>query len=128
MFTSKYLYASDLSTERGGTCVKTCFENHFQKMIFHYVKIKARTDAITILNEIVEEKSRQRYLLKRPLQAVNGAMCHRSAIVNDEARLDIRARGFYREGKNAYFDMRATYADNASQSSKTIKSRLNIHA
>ena len=61
------------------------------------------------------------------LQHVNGTKFHRSAIVNDEARLDIRARGFWREGQNAYFDIRTTNADNASQSSKTIKSVLKSH-
>ena len=59
--------------------------------------------------------------IEPPLQPVNGVNFHRSAIVTDEARLDIRARGFWREGQNAYFDVRTTNADNNSQRNKTIK-------
>ena len=64
--------------------------------------------------------------IEPPLQPVNGTKFHRSAIVNDEARLDIR-RGFWKEGQSAYFDIRTTNADNTSQSSKIIKSVLKIH-
>ena len=51
----------------------------------------------------------------------------RSAILNDEARLDIRARGFWRQGQNAFFDVRITNADSSSQQNKTLKSVLRSH-
>ena len=61
------------------------------------------------------------------LQPVNDTTFHPSAIVSDEARLDIRARGFWRRGQNAYFDVRTTNADNASQINKSIKAVLKSH-
>ena len=50
-----------------------------------------------------------------------------SAILDDDARLDIRARGFWRDGQNAYFDVRVTNADCASQQNSSIKSILKKH-
>ena len=55
------------------------------------------------------------------LQPVNGVQFHRSTNTNDEARLDVRATGFWRQGQNAFFDIRVTNAENASQKNKTIK-------
>ena len=52
---------------------------------------------------------------------------HKSAIVNDEARLDIRAKGFWRQGQNAFFYIRTTNADSSSQISKSIKTILKNH-
>ena len=49
--------------------------------------------------------------------------CHHKC----DARLDIRARGFWRKGQNAFFDVRTTNADNASQKEKPIKSVLRNH-
>ena len=51
----------------------------------------------------------------------------KTAILDDEARLDIRARGFWRDGQNAFFDVRVTNADAASQQNSTIKSILQKH-
>ena len=65
--------------------------------------------------------------IEPPLQPINGVSFHRSAITTDEARLDVRARGFWRDGQNAFFDIRTTNADSASQRSKTIKSILKSH-
>ena len=45
----------------------------------------------------------------------------------DEARLDIRARGFWRSGQNAYFDVRVTNPDCKSQSNSAIKSVMKKH-
>ena len=62
------------------------------------------------------------------LQVVpNKESYHRSAIVTDDARLDIRARGFWRSGQNAYFDVRVTNADCSSQQNMSIKSILRKH-
>ena len=58
---------------------------------------------------------------------VNGVNFHRSAIISDDVRLDIRARGFWRKGQNAFFDVRTTNPDNASQKEKPIKSVLRNH-
>ena len=51
----------------------------------------------------------------------------RSAVTSDEARLDVGARGFWRDGQNAFFDIRTTNADNASQENMTIKAILQSH-
>ena len=50
-----------------------------------------------------------------------------SAILNDEARLDVRARSFWREGQNAFFDVRITNADTASQRNTSLSSILKKH-
>ena len=50
-----------------------------------------------------------------------------SAKLEDGVRLDVRARGFWREGQNAYFDVRVTNADCPSQQNKTIKAVLRKH-
>ena len=51
----------------------------------------------------------------------------KSANLDHDARLDVRARGFWREGQNAYFDVRVTNPNNASQQSSTIKAVLRKH-
>ena len=52
---------------------------------------------------------------------------HRTANTRDDARLDVRARGFWRQGQNAFFDVRVTNPDCNSQRDTTIKSILNKH-
>ena len=61
------------------------------------------------------------------LHSVDGATFGKSANISDEARLDIRARGFWRPGQNAFFDIRVTNADCESQKTKPIKSILRKH-
>ena len=51
----------------------------------------------------------------------------KTAIVTDDARLDIRARGFWRPGQNAFFDVRVTNADCASQKNSKISTILKEH-
>ena len=46
---------------------------------------------------------------------------------SNEARLDVRARGFWRRGQNAFFDVRVTNADAASQIGQSIPSILQKH-
>jgi hypothetical protein len=65
--------------------------------------------------------------IEPPLQPCNGAIFQRSANTSDEARLDVRARGFWRDGQNAYFDIRTTNADSVSQQNKSIDSILKGH-
>jgi hypothetical protein len=51
----------------------------------------------------------------------------RSANTSANARLDIRSRGFWRRGQNAFFDVRVTNADCASQINSPINSILKKH-
>ena len=52
----------------------------------------------TICNDVTTEP---------PLQPLTGELLRGgSAIVGDEARLDVRARGFWQTGQNAFFDIR----------------------
>ena len=63
-----------------------------------------------------------------PLQVVENKQNYQaSANVSDEARLDIRARGFWREGQNAFFDVRVTNLNCNSQINNNTKSVLRKH-
>ena len=48
------------------------------------------------------------------LQPLEGEQMTASTIDGDEARLDIRARGFWRPRQSAYFDVRVTNTDSES--------------
>ena len=50
-----------------------------------------------------------------------------SAILNNEARLDVRARGFWRDGQNSFFDVRITNADANSQRNTSLSSIFKKH-
>ena len=65
--------------------------------------------------------------LEPPLQPTNGFTFHRSANTSDDSRVDVRAKGFWRQGQNAFFDVRITNADCNSQRDKDIKSVLKKH-
>ena len=52
-----------------------------------------------------------------PLQPLDGENI--PGLVGDEARPDVRARGFWRNGQNAFFDIVVTNTNCASQSSMT---------
>ena len=45
----------------------------------------------------------------------------------DDARLDVRARGFWRDGQNAYFDVRVTNINCESQKNQQISAILKKH-
>ena len=51
----------------------------------------------------------------------------RSANTKSEARLEFRGRGFWRRGQNAFFDVRVTNANCASQVNSSIPSILKKH-
>lgn len=45
-----------------------------------------------------------------PLQPLSGEeMAHASAVTDDEARSDVRVRGFWSKGRNAFFEFRVSY-------------------
>ena len=60
-------------------------------------------------------------------QVTNKTNYKKTAILTDGARLDVRARGFWRHGQNAFFDVRITNAECDSQVQKTVKSVLRKH-
>ena len=65
-----------------------------------------------------------------PLQAIQSsdkANYHRTANVADDARLDIRARGFWRQGQNAFFNVRVTNINSESQKNTQINTILTHH-
>lgn len=65
--------------------------------------------------------------IEPPLQPTTGFSFRPSTNTSNDARLDIRARGFWRQGQNAFFDVRITNADNDSQRGRTIDSVLRSH-
>ena len=62
-----------------------------------------------------------------PLQALSNERLPRSANKKPDARLDVRARGFWRRGQNAYFDIRVTNASADSQITAPLQSILKKH-
>ena len=71
------------------------------------------------LNDVESEPS------LHPVINRNGYL--KTALLEDNARPDIRARGFWRTGQNAYFDVRVTNADCNSQQEMTLKAVLRKH-
>ena len=90
--------------------------------------VNARHDNIrdvecSLLKSVVHDVERE-----PPLQPVTNKVGYqKTAILADDARTDIRARGFWRDGQNAYFDIRVTNVDCASQQSSSLKSVLRKH-
>ena len=62
-----------------------------------------------------------------PLQTLSNEHLPRSANTSGDARLNVRARGFWRRGQNAYFDIRVTNASAASQINAPLHSILKKH-
>ena len=59
-----------------------------------------------------------------PLQPCDGFTFRPCVNTSPEARSDIRAKGFFRDGQNNFVDVQVTNADCASQIDRTIKSIL----
>ena len=65
--------------------------------------------------------------IEPPLQPLGNEHLERGAINSDSARLDVRARGFWRRGQNAFIDVRVTNPGAATQSQKSIEKILQEH-
>ena len=61
----------------------------------------------------------------QPVTNKNGYQ--KTANLQHDARLDVRARGFRRDGQNAFFDVRVTNPNNVSQQNSTLKAVLRKH-
>ena len=90
--------------------------------------INARHDAIrdfetSLLSKVCTDVESEPHLQPVTTEILSGQSSNTSA----DARLDIRARGFWRRGQNAYFDVRVTNADCASQVNSSIPSILRRH-
>ena len=59
-----------------------------------------------------------------PLQSTNGFTFRSSANTEEGARLDVRAKGFWRRSQNAFFDVHITNVDSESYKNKKIQSVL----
>ena len=86
--------------------------------------INARHDSIRNFEAHMLKKVCNDVQVEPPLQPVVGMSFHPSANVKDEARLDVRAKGFWREGQNAFFDVKITNAEAEYQRHRTVKAVL----
>ena len=65
--------------------------------------------------------------IEPPLQPINGETFATQVAKGDEARLDIRARGFFRHAQSNYFDIRVTNTNSPSQINKPIEKIFKCH-
>ena len=65
--------------------------------------------------------------IEPPLRPINTEKLPNSALKGDESRPDIRARGFWRKGHNAFLDVHVTNAGAESQRNVVFKSVLTEH-
>lgn len=90
--------------------------------------INARHDRIRDLEANLLKSICQDVETEPQLQPViNKANYQNSAILTDDARLDVRARGFWRDGQNSFFDVRVTNPNCQSQQNMSTKSILKKH-
>lgn len=59
-----------------------------------------------------------------PLQPLTGEVLPTAGAAGDDAKADVRARGFWRPGQNAYFDVLVTNASAVSHANKPLKAVL----
>jgi hypothetical protein len=77
----------------------------------------------TLLTEVCHNVSTE-----PPLQPLSGEkLTARSANVNDGARVDIRARGFWNTSQDAFFDVRVFYPNASSNHSKDLSTAYKRH-
>ena len=65
--------------------------------------------------------------IEPPLQPLTNEHLERGSINTDSARLDVRARGFWRRGQNAFIDVRVTNPGAATQTQTLIEKILAKH-
>ena len=70
----------------------------------------------TLLKEICNVVEREPHL-----QPVTGEVFTRSTNTGDEARLDLKARGFWRRGQVAFFDIRITHPNAPTSKNQTVE-------
>ena len=86
--------------------------------------VNARHDSICDFEASLLSKACNDVETEPHLQPVITEILHgRSANTSADARLDIRARGFWRRGQNAFFDVRVTNPDCESQVNSFLPSR-----
>ena len=83
-----------------------CKKGGFVSMRHYEIKKFEATLLNTVCNDVEVEP---------PLQPVTGEIFRNKIIEGDEARLDIKARGFWRKGQMNYFDIRVTNINTNSQ-------------
>jgi hypothetical protein len=90
--------------------------------------VNARHDSIRDFEASLLSKACNDVETEPHLQPVTTEILHgRSANTSADARLDIRARGFWRRGQNAFFDVRVTNPDCESQVNSSLPSILRKH-
>ena len=57
----------------------------------------------------------------------NETFQYRTANIEDGARLDMKASGFWRRGQTAFFDVRVTHVNSQSNSDKTTSKIFHQH-
>ena len=70
----------------------------------------------TLLKEICNDVEREPHL-----QPITGKVFTRSTKIGDEARLDLKARGFWRRGQVAFFDIRITHPNAPASRDQTLE-------
>ena len=65
--------------------------------------------------------------IEPPLQPLTNEHLERGSINTDSVRLDVRARGFWRRGQNAFMDVRVTNPGAATQTQTSIEKILEKH-
>jgi hypothetical protein len=78
-----------------------------------------------LLKEVCRDVECEPPLQKIPENRLNDFRA--TAITAEDARLDIRARGFWRDGQNAFFDVRVTNVNCDSQKNDRISNILRKH-
>ena len=65
--------------------------------------------------------------IEPPLQPLTNGHLERGSINTDSARLDVRARGFWRRGQNSFIDVRVTNPAVAKQAQTSIEKIMEKH-